>query len=190
MNNQKSNIMFVIIMVTLTAMWRVCCSQFNLFHIVPVASIGLFSGSILNNKKWAYLIPIGTMLLSDILFAIFTNIQGFYGLPQFINYAALACVTYLGTQLQNRNRINVVAFTLSGSMIFFLLSNFGTFLSGYYGFSFQGLVNCYAMAIPFIKNNIATKFFVNSFVADFTFSCIAFSMYYFATQQKTIFKMV
>ena len=33
--------------------------------------------------------------------------------------------------------------------IFYIISNFGVWLNGAYGYSFEGLIECYFMAIPF-----------------------------------------
>ena len=40
------------------------------------------------------------------------------------------------------------------SLIFFMLTNLGVFLSGYYGFGFESLILCYTLAIPFFTNTI------------------------------------
>jgi hypothetical protein len=176
MKNNTNSIAFVCSLIFITAIFRVINAEAHLYNLVPVAAIGLFSGSILQNRKWAYLIPLVAMFLSDLGLELFTKTPGFYGISQFINYGALALVTLLGTQLVNRKPLQIAGFTLTGSLIFFLLSNFGTFLQGYYGFSFSGLITCYTMAIPFYKYEMATTFFVNSFMGDLLFSTIAFGL--------------
>ena len=40
------------------------------------------------------------------------------------------------------------------SLIFFMFTNLGVFLSGYYGFGFESLILCYTLAIPFFTNTI------------------------------------
>ena len=41
---------------------------------------------------------------------------------------------------------------LLSSLIFFMFTNLGVFLSGYYGFGFESLILCYTLAIPFFTN--------------------------------------
>ncbi len=180
MKNESSQIILVIALVLFTALFRVVNAEFHVYNLVPVAALGLFSGSILKNKRVAYLIPLFSVLLSDIGLGLFTSVQGFYGISQVINYAALALVTLLGTFLTKRNAVNIIGYTLSGSVIFFLLSNLGTFLGGYYGYSFEGFITCFTLAIPFYKSDMATTFFVNSFVGDICFSFLAFGVVYLA----------
>ena len=49
---------------------------------------------------------------------------------------------------------------LSGIFIFFLLTNFGVWVLGSYGYTLEGLINCYFNAIPFLGNTfISTVIF-------------------------------
>lgn len=189
MNKQTTKILIVTAVILFTAIMRVWNNSEHIYNLVPVAALGIFSGSILNNKLHAYLIPLFAMLLSDIGIGLFTNMQGFYGISQFVNYAALALVTFTGTYLVKRNVLNIAGYTLGGSLIFFILSNFGTFLSGYYGYSVAGFTECFTLAIPFYKSEMANTFFLNSFVGDLCFSFIAFGIFYLAKQKIPVLKL-
>lgn len=189
MKKQNNHILIVVMLVMITAFFRVVNAEFHFYNMVPVAALGLFSGSILKNKRTAYLIPLLAMLLSDIGLAVHTNVQGFYGISQVVNYFALALVTFMGTFLIKRNALNILGFTLSGSIVFFLLSNLGTFLGGYYGYSVQGFIECFTMAIPFYKSEMANTFFLNSVLGDLCFSAVAFGIAYLVTLQKPRIKV-
>lgn len=187
MQNANKQLFIVILLISIMAAWRVVNTGLGIYHMVPMAALGLFSGSILSDRRWAYGIPLFAMFLSDLGLSIFTSMPGFYDFSQLVNYAALASVVFLGARLQDRRAFNVAGYTLSGSLLFFLISNFGTFLSGYYGYSIQGLIQCYTMAIPFYKSEIATQFFMNSLISDLLFSSIAFGIFYLAiTRQKQL----
>lgn len=43
---------------------------------------------------------------------------------------------------------------LFGAFIFFLITNFGVWTSGMYGFTINGLINCYFLAIPFFAYSL------------------------------------
>ena len=43
---------------------------------------------------------------------------------------------------------------LMGAVIFFLFSNFGVWINGIYGYSLDGLILCYTMAIPFFSYSL------------------------------------
>jgi hypothetical protein len=189
MNKQTTNTLLVAAIILITAIMRVLNNELHIYHLVPVAALGIFSGSVLQNKYQAYLIPLVAMLLSDIGIGLFSNMQGFYGISQFVNYGALILITWMGTSLTKRNVLNVAGYTIGGSAVFFLLSNLGTFLSGYYGFTLAGFTECYVMAIPFYKNELANTFFINSFVGDLGFSAIAFGIYAIAKQRIAVLKI-
>ncbi len=48
---------------------------------------------------------------------------------------------------------------VSASFIFFVISNLGVWLSGGYGYSFSGLLECYFLAIPFFGNTLLSTIF-------------------------------
>lgn len=177
MQFKSKQFIYIVLVVLATAAWRVINAQMAWYNLVPIAAIGLFTGSVVRNNRWAYLIPLAGMFLSDIGLSVFTNIPGFYDYSQLVNYAALAAVVVLGRGLQQRNAVQIGAYSISGTLLFFIISNFSTFLSGYYGYTVNGLRECYVMAIPFYKNEMATSFFLNSLQADLVFSFVAFGAY-------------
>jgi len=45
---------------------------------------------------------------------------------------------------------------IGASVLFFVVTNFAVWLSGYYGLTLQGLIACYIAAIPFFTNTLAS----------------------------------
>ncbi|HNB80643.1 MAG TPA: hypothetical protein PLP14_01005 [Chitinophagaceae bacterium] len=189
MKKEQLTLWLVIMLVFLNAGFRVLNASLHIYNLVPVAALGLFSGAVLSQKKYAYLVPLAAMLLSDLGIGYFTHLQGFYGISQIINYSALILVTFLGTQMKNRKATTIAGFTISSSLLFFLLSNFGTFLGGYYEYSLNGLIQCFTLAIPFYKSELATTFFVNSFLGDLCFSGVAFGLLHLLQPQPASVKL-
>ena len=44
--------------------------------------------------------------------------------------------------------------TICCALLFFIITNFGVWTTGYYGYSFNGLINCYFFAIPFFSQTL------------------------------------
>ena len=44
---------------------------------------------------------------------------------------------------------------LAGASLFFIITNFGVWSMGSYGYTFEGLLACYTLAIPFFGNTLA-----------------------------------
>ena len=118
-------------------------------NFTPIIAIGLFSGTYIKNRSLAVFIPIGAMFLSDLFL-------GFHGTVYFV-YCSLLLVTILGMLLIKKITIkNCTAAALSSSLLFFLITNFGVWLtSGYYPKNIQGILACYTMALPFLGNTLA-----------------------------------
>ena len=120
-------------------------------NFTPVAAIALFSGVYLN-KKYFLIIPVAAMLLSDIFLGFHSTMIWVYG--------SFAVIALIGLWLKSHKKAGYIfGTTLVSSIIFFIVTNFGVWLSGYYGFTFNGLVECYVMAVPFFKNTVAGDLF-------------------------------
>lgn len=177
MRKEIHTLFFVTGFVVLSIIMRLMSVQFHWYHFAPFVGLGLFCGASFNNRTYAYFLPLAALFISDLCLELFTTTPGFYGISQIVNYAALILITYLGSGIATKKWWYIAGITLSASLLFFILSNFGTWLQGYYGYSFTGLVNCYLMAIPFYKSELSTTFFIHSICGDLFFSGLLFGGY-------------
>ena len=53
---------------------------------------------------------------------------------------------------------------LIGACIFFLLTNFSVWVQGFYGYTFEGLIKCYLLAIPFFTYSLISTFFFSTII--------------------------
>tara|TARA_B100000579_G_C22836642_1_gene859202 strand:+ start:499 stop:1017 length:519 start_codon:yes stop_codon:yes gene_type:complete len=51
-----------------------------------------------------------------------------------------------------------------GACIFFLITNFGVWTSGMYGYTLAGFWECYVLAIPFFGNSLASTFIFSTII--------------------------
>lgn len=179
--------LFAVLMILAATFLRIANIEMGLFHLVPMAVISLFSGAVLKNKSLAIGVPVVAMFMSD-LFLQFTQGAGFYGVAQFFVYGALILISILGTKMGDMKTTKVLGYTVGSSLLFWLVSNLGVFAGGWYGYSFSGLMTTYAMAIPFLENEMATNLFINSIVSDLIGSGILFGSY--ALVQKESLKFI
>ena len=88
------------------------------------------------------------MLIGDIFL-------GFHS-TMFWVYGSFAVIAVIGLWLKSRKNVGYIfGTTVVSSIIFFIITNFGVWASGYYGYTLNGLIECYTMAIPFFRNSIA-----------------------------------
>lgn len=130
-------------------------------NFTPVAAMALFGGTYLLNRRHAFLVPISVMFLSDTLLEL-VNGSGYH--PEMIwVYGSVMLITCIGFLLRNREqRQNIMVASLTGSILFFFITNFGTWTTGLYGYTLEGLRNCYVAAIPFFRGTIMGDLFYNT----------------------------
>ena len=118
------------------------------WNLTSVTAVALFSGACFSDRRLALAIPLGALFLSDL-------VLGFYsGMP--VVYLAFALVGGIGMTLRGRRRpLPIALATLTGSILFFVVSNFGVWAFGpLYPHSLAGLASCYVNALPFFRNSL------------------------------------
>ncbi|MEM1069477.1 MAG: DUF6580 family putative transport protein [Planctomycetota bacterium] len=141
-------------------------------NFVCVGALGLFAGCYLSGWK-AYLVPLSAMLLSDALGHLLEIPgMGFYQpVTMAFVYVGLALAVPVGRWMNHtRWRLRMPAGSLAASSLFFLISNLGVWMSGWYAMTFAGLIACYVNAIPFFGYTIA---------GDLTYTVLLFGAYEF-----------
>ncbi len=121
------------------------------WNFTAIGAMALFSGARMPHKYLAFLAPLLTLVWTD-------AILGFHSTGLYV-YAAVALITIIGFLTEAKtNRILTGSF--AGSILFFTITNFGVWFSqGLYPRTFQGLVDCFAMAIPFFGNQVMGDLF-------------------------------
>lgn len=122
-------------------------------NFTAVGALAIFSGSQLGTKK-ALFITISTMFISDLFL-------GFHAV-MWATYGCMAAAVLFGRLLHKRQSPGLVAgVTLSGSVIFFIITNFAVWAvpQSMYPHTPAGLIQCYVMAIPFFRNSLFGDFF-------------------------------
>lgn len=121
-------------------------------NVAPVAALALFCAAH-GRRRFAIGVPLAVLATSDLL------IGGHQTWP-FV-YGAFVLIALLGLALFKRGVTTprLIGASLASSGLFFLVSNFGVWASGgLYPRTAQGLLTCYAMALPFLRNTITGDF--------------------------------
>jgi len=123
-------------------------------NFAPIAAIALFGGVYLS-RKISLALPILALLISDIFLGFYQLI-----LMVFVYGGFLLCV-FLGFLLKKHKEwYTVLGSSLLCSLIFFFLTNFAVWaFTSWYPKSFSGIIQCYLMALPFLKNTVMGDLF-------------------------------
>jgi hypothetical protein len=168
----KTSVIIAVLLILSAAISRVVMYPHN---FSPMIGMALFAGATFTDKKLAFILPIFSMLLSDIMFEVFNIAPGFWGWGQLVGYGIFALITIFAFTLKKVNVINVIGYSIVSSILFFILSNLSFFLIDnpiYHTYSqnFSGFINCYIAALPFFKTSL---------IADMVYSGVLFGAYYY-----------
>jgi len=135
----------------------------------PIGGMALFGAAYFTKRQWAFIVPLVSMWISDLALnnivygAYFNHFVWFYSGSLF-TYGAFALIVLLGMfALKKVHIYNLVLSALGASVIFFIVSNFGVWLSGImYPKDLNGLAACYVAGIPFFQNTILGDLFYSA----------------------------
>lgn len=155
----KKTIFIVTGLIIFAALTRLLPHAYN---FTPIGAIALFGAAYFTRKKWALIVPLIAIWISDLLLNNITYAEYYDGFTWFTGgflylYGSIAMIVILGYYLLKKVTFGrVLGGALGASVIFFIISNFGVWISGsMYPMSFEGLMACYTAAIPFFHYTIA-----------------------------------
>jgi len=168
----KKNILLIVVLIAIGILGRIIPHPPN---FTPIIAIALLSSYAFKNKWMIILIPLMSMWISDLVINNYLYAGYYDSLLIFSSgflwvYGAIICIALLGTILIKKVKIsNIALSSISGSLIFFLVTNFGVWISGtMFPKSLFGLIECYTLALPF---------FGNALVGDLVYCTILFTSY-------------
>src|SRR5215467_4541762 len=132
MKNNKTTMIVFVLLVIAAALYRVWDSR--PFGFAPQIAMALFAGSVIRDKRFSFLVPLFSMLISDVLYQVLylrglTEIRGFYH-GQWVNYILFTAITVIGFFI-NKNKVgSVILGSLAGVVFFFITSNLLVWIGG------------------------------------------------------------
>ncbi len=146
-------------------------------NFTPIITVAIMSGYLFRNIYLSFATLIIAMLLAD-------SFIGFYDSIFFV-YVALLFIVYIFYKISKKiNFKNLFIYGFFGSLVFFLVSNFGVWALGSPGVydipyekNLKGLMECYVLAIPFLKNTLISTLL-------FTYSAYLTNIFYFRISKK------
>ena len=168
----KKKLLLIILFIAVIFFGRVLPHPYN---FTPLIAVTLLSSFAISNRMLALVVPLMGFWLSD-LFMNNVVYAGYYSNFTIFNsgmiwtYGAILLIGLMGSSFINKiSSGKVVLASLSGSTIFYIISNFGVWvLSPMYAKSVTGLIQCYTLALPF---------YGTSLIGDLLYSSLLFGAY-------------
>ena len=141
-------------------------------NVAPIGAMALIGGAKLN-KKFALIIPLAAMLISDYFI-------GFYSWQIMASvYGSFLIYGLLGLWVRkNESWLKIGGAALAGSVLFFLITNGAVWAFGsMYPHTLAGLFACYAAGLPFFRGTL---------LGDIFFTAVFFGLYELARKYVEI----
>lgn len=163
MGNQKKSLVLVVTLIVIAALSRLLPHPPN---VTPIGATALFGAAYFTKKYWAIIVPLLALWMSDLILNNVIYAQYYEGFAWFTNSflfiaGAIVVIAVMGMGLLKKiTPARLAGSSLAASAVFFLITNFGSWLvSGLYAKTFGGLVACYAAGIPFFFNTLGGDLF-------------------------------
>lgn len=144
-------------------------------NVSPVAAMALFGGACFMNRKLAFALPLLVMFFTDVALEVafqagWRAYPGFHSTMPFV-YLGFALVVLTGTFFKNKiSPLPLAGAGILSSVIFFIVSNFGVWITGQYPQTVDGLITCYVAAIPFFHYSVlGDLFFIAALFGGYEF---------------------
>lgn len=152
--NIRNSVLILMIILAAAARFIHLDNQNVWANFTPVGAVALFGGAYFTDKKKAYLVPLITLFLSDLLinYLYFHKFVWFYGSAVWI-YISFALMVYIGTLLPKINVANVILASLASVLVHWLLTDINPWLYGtMYSKGLIGYFESLYAAIPFERS--------------------------------------
>jgi hypothetical protein len=141
-------------------------------NFTPIIAVAIVSGYFFKNINLSLLTLLVAMLISDLFIGFYENV--------IFVYASLLLITFVFHKISNKiNFKNLFIYGFAGSLVFFVVSNFGVWMLGSpgvydvaYDKNLSGLIECYILAIPFFGNTFLSTL-IFSYPAIFFYKSLA-----------------
>jgi hypothetical protein len=185
MKLNRSLIIFFVLSLLAAALYRLIPNKPEGF--APQMAMALLGGALIKDKKWAFVLPLLSLFISDLGLQLLhqaglTSKLGFYD-GQWVIYLAFVAITCFGFLMKKVNLLNVTVYSIAGSVFFFVITNYITWEVGQglgRPHTFNGLMLCYEDGIAFYRQFGLIKGFAGNFIlGDVIWSFIIFGLYSF-----------
>jgi len=89
------------------------------------------------------------LLISFVITDLFIGLHG----TTAFTWGSIVFIGLISNSLKSNINYRILG-SLLGACLFYIITNFGVWSLGSYGYTFQGLIMCYTLAIPFFGNTL------------------------------------
>lgn len=191
MNMKQKDILIVLASIITIGILRLFISIPN---FTPIGALALTGGYFLGKRSLAFLLPLGGLLISDIVLGLSSqsNWDYLFSSSFALVYLAFGLTIVLGMYARNKNvnaTVGLIGFSVLSSVLFYLITNFGAWIyDPIYTKDINGLIQSYIAGLAFYKQDIFGNLALNMIMSGVFFTFI-FSAGYQSLFNSTLKKV-
>jgi len=142
-------------------------------NFTPIAAMALFAGTYFDRKSYAFALPVAAMFISDLVIGLHASMPAVY--------LSFMITVFIGMSIRKKVSVgSVMLASVSSSVIFFLITNFASWLaSPFYPQNLLGLAECYIAGLAFFRDTTyGLSFFVNDLLGTVFFSAVFYGAFF------------
>ncbi|MEX1119528.1 MAG: DUF6580 family putative transport protein [Terrimicrobiaceae bacterium] len=149
-----------IVLIGFAAIYRILPHPAN---FAPFGAMAFMAG-VVGGWRIGLAVTLGALIVSDV-FINATLIDSLFYPSRLIDYSGFLAIAMGAGMLRGASMPARIAGAFSTPFVFFFISNFGVWLFGVglggmpYAKSVSGLIECYFMALPFLRNSVLGDWF-------------------------------
>lgn len=149
---EKNSVMVFVALLVLTVLSRFAPHMWN---FTVCGGVFLFAGAYFNDKKVSFALMLSALLISDAIIGFHDQMPAVY-----LGYALMVALGLFVKE--SAPRLQVLGLSFLGTLLFFLITNFGVWYGGtMYPQTAAGLMDCYMMGLPFYRNQLISDLFTS-----------------------------
>jgi hypothetical protein len=137
-------------------------------NFTPVESLTIFGAAYLSKKHWALILSVFLIYVSDFIInntiarSFFPDVEGIVWFSSYMiyNFVAMALIVLVSSKIITKVNIkNVGVSVLLASIIFFIITNFGSWAGdkSVYSNDMSGLMASFTAGLPFFRNSLLSN---------------------------------
>lgn len=158
----KNHIILIVGTIILLGISRLLPHPYN---FTPLGGMAILGAAYFQSTIWKYVVPmvafyLSDLLVSNVLYASFYADQGFVWFSSHMIWtygATITIVLFSSLILRRKSFKNILGASLLGAVLFFVISNFGSWIADpIYPKSIGGLTTAFIAGIPFFPATLAS----------------------------------
>lgn len=183
MKNSKKLVITFLVLIVVASLYRIMPNR--PYGFAPQIAMAIFGGAIIAQKKFAFILPVASMLASDLLFQVLylqglSEMPGFYE-GQLTNYILFGGLTIFGFFIKDFDLKKIAISAVSAPTAYFIASNFLVWLSPS---PFAGLARPKNFSGLMMTMSDGLPFYPWSLLSTAVFCAVFFGGYYFFFEKR------